>query len=78
MEKTPPKKPGLLPWALFGIGPGPGQADKSWVDKKLKRKKSEAPKWITSGKSFLERQKEIEEKKANKGKKPGEGGEKPK
>ena len=44
MEKTPPRKPGLLPWALFGIGPGPGQANKKWVDKKLKRKKSEAPK----------------------------------
>jgi thioredoxin reductase/CRP-like cAMP-binding protein/Fe-S-cluster-containing hydrogenase component 2 len=44
MEKTPPKKPGLLPWIFFGIGPGPGQADKTWVDKKLAAKKSDAPK----------------------------------
>ena len=44
MEKTPPKKPGLLPWIFFGIGPGPGQADKKWVKKKTPKKKAEAPK----------------------------------
>ena len=44
MEKTPPRKPGLLPWIFFGIGPGPGQAGEKWVKKKQARKKDEAPK----------------------------------
>ncbi|MEQ1548841.1 MAG: cyclic nucleotide-binding domain-containing protein [Chakrabartia sp.] len=30
MEATPPKKPGLLSWMLFGMGPGPGEPSKSW------------------------------------------------
>ena len=30
LEKTPPKKPNLLNWMLFGKGPGPGEADKGW------------------------------------------------
>lgn len=30
MAATPPPKPGLVQWLLFGRGPGPGQ-DKSWV-----------------------------------------------
>ncbi len=44
MEKTPPKKPSLLSWMVFGIGPGPGQADSAWVKKKLSKSKAEAPK----------------------------------
>ena len=48
MEKTPPRKPGLLPWIFFGIGPGPGQANQKWVKKKMAHKKfgkkTEAPK----------------------------------
>ncbi len=44
MEKTPPKKPGLLAWLLLGAGPGPGQADHDWVEKQLAKKSSEAPK----------------------------------
>ena len=44
MEVTPPKKPGLMSWVLFGIGPGPGQAEKSWVKKNLARRKTESPK----------------------------------
>jgi cGMP-dependent protein kinase 2 len=44
MEKTPPKKPGLLAWLLFGVGPGPGQADHDWVERQLAKKSSEAPK----------------------------------
>ena len=33
MDATPPKKPGLLSWLLFGAGPGPGEASKSWRKK---------------------------------------------
>ena len=44
MAKTPPRKPGLLPWIFFGIGPGPGQANEKWVEKKLAHKKTSAPK----------------------------------
>ena len=40
MAQKPPKKPGLLAWALFGFGPGPGQANSEWVAKK-KRQKSD-------------------------------------
>lgn len=32
MEKTPPKKPSLLSWLFFGIGPGPGEPDHDWID----------------------------------------------
>jgi len=44
MQKTPPRKPGLLPWIFFGIGPGPGQASAEWIEKKLAAKKTETPK----------------------------------
>ena len=44
MENTPPKKPGLFPWMLFGMGPGPGQANRAWTKKKLAKKKTDAPK----------------------------------
>jgi thioredoxin reductase/CRP-like cAMP-binding protein/Fe-S-cluster-containing hydrogenase component 2 len=44
MAKTPPKKPGLLPWLLLGAGPGPGQAPDSWISKRTAKKKSEAVK----------------------------------
>ncbi|WP_156678708.1 cyclic nucleotide-binding domain-containing protein [Sphingomonas profundi] len=30
MDKVPPKKPGLLSWLFFGMGPGPGEPDKKW------------------------------------------------
>jgi cGMP-dependent protein kinase 2 len=30
MDSTPPKKPGLLNWLLFGSGPGPGEPSKKW------------------------------------------------
>ncbi|HEY0435275.1 MAG TPA: cyclic nucleotide-binding domain-containing protein, partial [Phenylobacterium sp.] len=33
MDKPPPKKPPLLAWMLFGMGPGPGEPDKAWRDK---------------------------------------------
>ncbi|MGV6819615.1 MAG: NAD(P)-binding domain-containing protein [Parvularcula sp.] len=37
MERVPPKRPGLLWWFLFGVGPGPGQPKKSWIAKKTKK-----------------------------------------
>ncbi len=33
MESTPPQKPGLLSWLFFGLGPGPGEPDKTWSKK---------------------------------------------
>jgi cGMP-dependent protein kinase 2 len=30
MDSTPPEKPSLLSWILFGKGPGPGEASKKW------------------------------------------------
>ncbi|HWY64750.1 MAG TPA: NAD(P)-binding domain-containing protein, partial [Rhizomicrobium sp.] len=33
MDSVPPKKPGLLQWMLFGMGPGPGEPDKDWLKK---------------------------------------------
>jgi cGMP-dependent protein kinase 2 len=42
LAKTPPKKPGLLPWLTLGIGPGPGEAPHAWVDKRMAKKKGEA------------------------------------
>lgn len=41
MESVPPKKPGLLSWLAFGIGPGPGQPDKDWIEDQ--RKGNEKP-----------------------------------
>jgi cGMP-dependent protein kinase 2 len=35
MAKVPPKKPSLLKWLFFGSGPGPGEADKKWTDKRV-------------------------------------------
>ncbi|WP_129791371.1 NAD(P)-binding domain-containing protein [Sphingosinicella sp. CPCC 101087] len=35
MAKVPPKKPGLLRWLFFGSGPGPGEADKKWTEKRV-------------------------------------------
>ncbi|MEA3004519.1 MAG: hypothetical protein QOH81_3307 [Sphingomonadales bacterium] len=32
MEKVPPKKPPLLAWLLAGLGPGPGEPPKKWID----------------------------------------------
>ena len=31
MDKTPPKKPSLINWLLFGKGPGPGEPSKAWA-----------------------------------------------
>jgi len=36
MDKTPPPKPGLLSWMLFGKGPGPGEPDKTWREQQPK------------------------------------------
>jgi cGMP-dependent protein kinase 2 len=36
LAKVPPKKPGLLRWLFFGAGPGPGEADHEWTDKRTK------------------------------------------
>jgi CRP-like cAMP-binding protein/Fe-S-cluster-containing hydrogenase component 2/thioredoxin reductase len=35
MEKVPPKKPPLLAWLLAGLGPGPGEPPKKWIDKRV-------------------------------------------
>ncbi|MDQ4087419.1 MAG: NAD(P)-binding domain-containing protein [Pseudomonadota bacterium] len=35
MAKVPPKKPSLLKWLFFGAGPGPGEADKKWTEKRV-------------------------------------------
>jgi len=35
MEKVPPKKPSLLSWLFLGLGPGPGEPDKTWVKKNM-------------------------------------------
>ena len=35
MAKVPPKKPGLLRWLFFGTGPGPGEADAEWTEKRV-------------------------------------------
>ena len=35
MAKVPPKKPGLLQWLFFGRGPGPGEADAKWTEKRV-------------------------------------------
>jgi thioredoxin reductase/Fe-S-cluster-containing hydrogenase component 2/CRP-like cAMP-binding protein len=32
LDYQPPKKPGLLQWLFFGMGPGPGQPPKSWIE----------------------------------------------
>jgi cGMP-dependent protein kinase 2 len=37
MDKTPPKKPGLLAWMFFGVGPGPGEPDAQWKDSHAKK-----------------------------------------
>ena len=42
MDKTPPKKPGLLAWFLFGVGPGPGEPDRKWKDQHAKLNKDAA------------------------------------
>ena len=39
MDSVPPKKPGLLQWMLFGMGPGPGEPDKAWLKKHYDPKK---------------------------------------
>jgi Fe-S-cluster-containing hydrogenase component 2 len=44
MERTPPKKPGLLQWLLLGLGPGPGQPDPDWVETRLGGAKAQTPK----------------------------------
>jgi cGMP-dependent protein kinase 2 len=39
MEATPPKKPSLLNWLLFGFGPGPGEPSPSWTKKQMGEEK---------------------------------------
>ena len=43
MDSPPPNRPGLLPWLLFGAGPGPGEPDDAWK-KAAKKKHGEKPK----------------------------------
>lgn len=35
MEKVPPPKPSLLSWLFFGIGPGPGEPSRKWIDRRI-------------------------------------------
>ena len=35
MEKVPPRKPPLLAWLIAGLGPGPGEPSKKWVEKRV-------------------------------------------
>lgn len=35
MEKVPPRKPPLLAWLIAGLGPGPGEPPKKWIDKRV-------------------------------------------
>ena len=35
MEKVPPKKPPLLAWLLAGLGPGPGEPPRKWIDRRV-------------------------------------------
>jgi cGMP-dependent protein kinase 2 len=35
MEKVPPRKPPLLAWLIAGLGPGPGEPSKKWIDKRV-------------------------------------------
>jgi CRP-like cAMP-binding protein/Fe-S-cluster-containing hydrogenase component 2 len=35
MDKVPPKKPSLLTWLVTGLGPGPGEPPKSWIEKRV-------------------------------------------
>ena len=44
LDKPPPKKPGLLPWLLFGSGPGPGEPSHSWSYATAKKRGLELPK----------------------------------
>jgi CRP-like cAMP-binding protein/Fe-S-cluster-containing hydrogenase component 2/thioredoxin reductase len=35
MEKVPPKKPPLLAWLIAGLGPGPGEPPRQWIDRRV-------------------------------------------
>jgi len=35
MEKVPPKKPPLLAWLVAGLGPGPGEPPRKWIDRRV-------------------------------------------
>jgi thioredoxin reductase/CRP-like cAMP-binding protein/Fe-S-cluster-containing hydrogenase component 2 len=35
MAKPPPPKPNLLKWLFFGSGPGPGEPDHEWTEKRV-------------------------------------------
>jgi cGMP-dependent protein kinase 2 len=39
MDKVPPKKPGLLSWLFFGLGPGPGEPPHEWSEAHSKGEK---------------------------------------
>jgi len=34
MEKVPPRKPPLLAWLLAGLGPGPGEPSRTWIERR--------------------------------------------
>jgi len=38
MDPKPPKKPSLLQWMFFGLGPGPGEAPSLWRKKEAEKK----------------------------------------
>ncbi len=44
MDAKPPKKPGLLAWMMFGIGPGPGEPSYAWRKKNAESQGKETPK----------------------------------
>ncbi|TNE52632.1 MAG: cyclic nucleotide-binding domain-containing protein, partial [Sphingomonadales bacterium] len=44
MDATPPEKPSLIQWLLFGKGPGPGEAPYAWRKAKAAKEETERPK----------------------------------
>lgn len=44
LSRPAPKKPGLISWMAFGLGPGPGQPSSKWLAKKAQRQSNPAPK----------------------------------
>jgi cGMP-dependent protein kinase 2 len=35
MEKVPPRKPPFLAWLLAGLGPGPGEPPRKWIERRV-------------------------------------------
>lgn len=44
MDATPPEKPSLIQWLLFGKGPGPGEAPYAWRKAEAAKEETERPK----------------------------------